>query len=125
MEQKYLNPMIAAQIKSILKRNDIRIESFNSSSSGEYKVFDKSGKELVGFDNGWDYGLYAVSVMGRSVAYIKWRENEGDPTPEQQAVFDIFDAIKAKQKELDAAKSMSKEDMQTMQILESYLAHSK
>lgn len=124
MEQKYLHPMIAAQIKSILKRNDIRIESFNSSSSGEYKVFDKSGKELVGFDNGWDYGQYAVSVMGRSVAYIKWRENEGDPTPEQQAVFDIFDAIKAKQKELDAAKSMSKEDMQTMKMLESYLAQS-
>lgn len=125
MEQKYLHPMIAAQIKSILKRNDIRIESFNSSSSSEYKVFDKSGKELVGFDNGWDYGQYVVSVMGRSVANIQWRENDGDPTPEQQAVFDIFDAIKAKQKELDAAKSMSKEDMQTMQILESYLAQSK
>lgn len=125
MEQKYLHPMIAAQIKSILKRNDIRIESFNSQSSSEYKVFDKSGKELVGFDNGWDYGQYAVSVMGRLVANIKWRENDGDPTPEQQAVFDIFDAIKAKQKELDAAKSMSKEDMQTMQMLESYLAQSK
>lgn len=114
MKEKYLNPMIAAQIKSILKRNDIRIETVNNT----YRVLDKAGTELISYDNGWDYGQYAISVMGRLVANIKWRENLGEPTPEQQPVFDIFKAIKARQ-------SISQEDMQTMQMLESYLAQSK
>ena len=93
MQQQNLHPIIGAQLKKILERNDISIELKNDSGSGTYTVIDPRGKQLIQYLNGWDYGWYSIYAMGQKVATIKWFANDNQTTPEQKAVFDIFDII--------------------------------
>lgn len=108
MQQKNLHPAIGAQLKKILERNDIRIELKNDSGSSTYTVIDPRGKQLIQYLNGWDYGWYSIYAMGQNVAKIKWFENTNTTTPEQQAVFDIFDIIVNKYEEQEKAKEEAK-----------------
>lgn len=124
MRIKNLNPMIAAQLKLILKRSDIRVELKREAGVDTYTVVDPMGKKLIEYTNGWDYGLYSIDVMEQNVASIEWYENANKTTPEQKAVFDIFDLIRKKYEEQVTAEkalaSMSKEDKALMDMLQQY-----
>ena len=120
MEIKNLHPMIAAQIKTILKRTDIRIEEQARFGSNTFKVFDPKGQELISYDNSYDYGMYTISALGQTVAAIKWRENDGVTTPEQKAVFEIGDLIDKRMQELKKAQQMSDEDKQILSLLQQH-----
>ena len=64
MTIKNLHPMVAAQLKTILKRDDINIVLKREPGVDTYTVFDSMGKELFYYSNGWDYGLYSIVVNG-------------------------------------------------------------
>ncbi len=122
MENKKLNPMIAAQLKVVLKRNDIRINLKREPGVDTWTVEDPEGKQLITYVNGWDYGLYSLSAFGRTVASMEWRESANKTTPEQAAVFEIGDLIFKKYEEQSrmerAMASMSEEDRLTLEMLQ-------
>ena len=120
MQIKNLHPMVAAQLKLILKRNDIRIELERAPGTDTYKVFDPMGKELISYMNGWDYGIYVLSALGGTVASIEWRENDNKTTAEQKAVFEIGELISKRMHELKSLQTMSEEDKHTMNLLQEY-----
>ncbi len=124
MNIKNLNPMIAAQLKLILKRNDIRVELKREPGVDTYTVIDPMGKKLISYVNGWDYGLYSIEAMGQTVALIQWFENANKTTPEQKAVFDIFDIISKKYEEQEKTKrlmaNMSEEDKALLNMLQQH-----
>ena len=103
MNIKNLNPMIAAQLKLILKRNDIRVELKREPGVDTYTVIDP---------------------MGQTVASIEWFENANKTTPEQKAVFDIFDIISKKYEEQEKTKrlmaNMSEEDKALLNMLQQH-----
>ena len=121
---KNLNPMIAAQLKLILKRSDVRIELKREPGVDTYTVVDPMGKQLIKYTNGWDYGLYSIDAMSQTIAAIEWREADNKTTAEQKAVFDIFDIISKKYQEQTKAErlmaTMSNEEKALLNMLQQY-----
>ena len=115
-----LNPMIAAQLKLILKRNDISIELNRQPGVDTYRVLDPKGEALIVYSNGWDYGMYSITALGETVADIQWSENENKTTPEQKAVFEIGSLIGDKMRELEQKAKMSEAEKSTFEKLAEY-----
>ena len=118
MTIKNLHPMVAAQLKTILKRDDINIDLKREPGVDTYTVFDSMGKELFYYSNGWDYGLYSIVVNGVSAASIEWRENDNKTTSEQKAVFEIGELIGKKMEEQRLMKNISAEDKKMLDFLQ-------
>ena len=99
---KLLNPYIKAQLLATLKRGDIVIETKRAPGSDTYYIKDQTDKKLFSFDCAWDYGYYNITLggSGMTVAEMDWFENDGHTNKEQQDIFDVLNAINAKQKEL-------------------------
>ena len=59
----------------------------------EYIVKDKSGKILMEYTNGWDYGLYTLTINGTTFS-IEWYENANkEKTQKEKDMFDILHAV--------------------------------
>lgn len=110
--EKKLNPFVKAKLLATLKRDDITIDSDNYAGSNVWTVSDKKGK-IFWYDNGWDYGTYRIFTPNPTkkdskpicIAEMDWYENDGHTNPDQQNIFDIFNTIVRRQKELEAAKA--------------------
>lgn len=92
-----------------------------------YKVLNKAGKEIISVANGWDYGMYTVSVNGQNIASIEWYANSlAKKTEEQQSVFNIIDACMTKMREQEKVKQaqanialMTEKDKAALMFLQS------
>ena len=78
-------------IETIKKSNDIDLK--RDWGMDTYIAKDQSGKELIRYVNGWDYGAYSLTINGQT-KNIAWCENDKKPqTAEQIAMFDILNAL--------------------------------
>lgn len=130
MRLKNLNPVIAAQLKLILKRDDVRVAlRYEAAGVDVYTVTDMAGRQLIKYTNAWDYGLYSIDAMEQNVATIKWIENDNETTNEQKAVFEIFNIISDKYKEQSKAEralaAMSEEEKVLLNKLRQYTIGAK
>lgn len=118
---KILEKEIIDTIKSnkVVRRADWGVDTYN--------VLNKAGKEIISVANGWDYGMYAVSVNGQSIANVEWYANSlAKKTEEQQSVFNIIDACicrmhdqeKEKQAQANIAQ-MTEKDKAALMFLQS------
>lgn len=105
--QKPLNKYIKAALLTLLKRDDIKIKDDVQAGSNVATITDLKGKYLFSYDNAWDYGWYRIFMANPKegakpilVAEMDWYENDGYTNPQQQDVFDIFNAINRKRVEL-------------------------
>lgn len=128
-ETKYLNPMIAGQLKLILKRKDVHIEVKRIPGVNIYTVVDPMDKILIQCDNAWDSGDYSIDAMGQNVANINYRENDGKPTQEQNAVLEFINAVGKQYEEQEKSKKlmnvMSEEDKALMSMLQQYTSETQ
>lgn len=129
--QKPLNKFMKSQLLTVLKRDDITIETKADAGSREYRILDKDGKLLFLYDNVWDYGYYYISVpnpeAGKGpiiVAEMDWFENDSYTNPQQQDIFDIFHAIGDREIELrkiaEARKNLTESEMLALKSLGQY-----
>lgn len=92
-----------------------------------YDIVNKDGKELISVANGWDSGMYAVSVNGQNIASVEWYVNSLEKkTEEQQAVFNIIDACICRMHEQEKIKQaqatitlMTEKDKAALMFLQS------
>ncbi len=92
-----------------------------------YNVVNKDGKEIISVANGWDSGMYAVSVNGQNIVSIEWYANSlAKKTEEQQSVFNIIDACMTKMREQEKVKQaqanialMTEKDKAALMFLQS------
>ena len=109
--KKKLNPFVKAKLLATLKRDDIIIDPKLRAGSNTWVVKDSKGKLLFSYENGWDYGYYYIEAQNPNtkenvkVAEMDWYENDGHTNAEQQDIFDIFNKVVSRQKELEAAKA--------------------
>ena len=120
MEQKYLNPFISGQLKVIMERDNIQVKLNRQPGTDTYKVIDDNGKEIFSYINGWDYGMYFISVFGHTVAEIEWSENNGKPTKDQESVFEIGRLVANKYNEQQMLNKMSIADKHVFTLLKEY-----
>lgn len=120
MEQKYLNPIISELLKGIMERNNIQIKLNRQPGTDTYKVIDAKGEEILSYINGWDYGMYFISVFGHTVAKIEWSENKGQPTKDQESVFEIGRLVASKYNKQQMLNKMSIADKHVLTLLEEY-----
>lgn len=86
-------------IETIKKSNDIDLK--RDWGMDTYIVKDQSGKELMTYVNGWDYGIYCMTINGQTKK-IEWLANDKKPqTAEQVAMFDILNALSTRWGELN------------------------
>lgn len=126
--QKALNPFIKSKLLTLLKRDDITIETVNEPGSTELIVRDEGGKMLFSYDNAWDYGYYKIAVANSQpnaqpvvVAEMDWFENDQYTNPQQQDIFDIFKALQSKSAELrkieEGRKNLTEAELQALKSL--------
>lgn len=126
--QKPLNKFIKAQLLATLKRDDITIETKPDWGRHDTLVKDTKGKTLFGYHCAGDYGYYNIWVPAPKagaenivVAEMDWFENDNYTNPQQQDIFDVFDATDAKSRELEAIKkdreSLTPEEIQALKTL--------
>ncbi len=77
-----------------------------------YFVLGAGGKPLMEYVNGYDSGLYSLSINHKLVSSIEWYESANKPkTKEQKDMFDILHALLHRWQELqklrDAQQSMT------------------
>lgn len=118
MEIKQLHPMIAAQLKLILQRNDIAVEESHIPGKYTYKVFDFQDKELITCEANENGDSYTIHALGELAAYIKVANRK--PTPGQRNVLDTIDLIKKKYDKQKADNALSVADRRLMNMLSQY-----
>ncbi len=71
----------------------------------EYIVKDNTGKTLMEYTNGWDYGQYVLTINGTKFE-IEWYENTKKAlSQKQQDMFDILHEITGRYTELERARN--------------------
>ena len=126
--QKPLNKYIKATLLTWLRRDDISIKNEIYASGNTLTVFDSNGKYLFSYDNAWDYGYYCIHMASSKeveepllVAEMDWYENDLNTNSLQQDVFDVFDALDKKWKELQAIeedrKSLTQDEIDALNAL--------
>lgn len=126
--QKPLNKLIKAALLTLLKRDDISIKDDIRASGNTFTVLDQNGKYLFSYHDAWDYGYYTISMANPNegaepllVAEMDWRENDLYTNPQQQDVFDVFEALKKRRDELrsieKAREDLTPEEVQALQAL--------
>ncbi|MFQ6778360.1 MAG: hypothetical protein ACLRFI_03670 [Alphaproteobacteria bacterium] len=126
--KKPLNKFIKSALLTLLKRDDIKIIDHVSAGSNTITVTDSQGKYLFSYENGWDFGYYYISMANPEnnekpikVAEMDWYENDGNTNPQQQDIFDIFNALNNKRTELQAIeqarKNLTKDEIQALKAL--------
>ena len=115
-----MNPFISGQLKVIMERDNIQVKLNRQPGTDTYKVIDDNGKEILSYINGWDYGMYFISVFGHTVAEIEWSENNGKPTKDQESVFEIGRLVAKKYNEQQMLNKMSIEDKHVFTLLKEY-----
>ena len=74
----------------------------------EYIIKDANGKILMEYTNGWDYGLYTLTINGTTFS-IEWYENNNKAmSQEQRDMFDILRAISNRYTDLERAHNAAK-----------------
>ncbi|MBO5739655.1 MAG: hypothetical protein J6R52_01140 [Alphaproteobacteria bacterium] len=87
----------------------------------EYIVKDVNGNILMEYTNGWDYGLYTLTIHGTTFK-IEWYENANKAmTQEQRDMFDILHTISNRYAELERARNAAKHLTAKEQILIDFL----
>ena len=118
---KKLNPFVKSKLLATLKRDDITIEKNQDWGSDTYIVKDSKATVLFSYHNVWDYGYYYITVGNIVIAETDWFENDGHTNAEQQSIFDIFNAITEKYRELqlikDAAKVLTPDEIKALELL--------
>lgn len=119
---KVLNPYIKAQLLATLKRSDIVIHEKRVPGSDTFYIEDTNEKRLFSFDCAWDYGYYSIILGDVMVAETDWYESDDYTNKEQQDIFDILNAIQAKQKEqreiAQGWQHLTIQERKALQILE-------
>ena len=92
-------------IETILKSD---VEFKRDWGSDFYTLKDASGKVLAHYVNGYDYGLYRLTI-GTNEIEIEWYENSKTPkTQEQKDMFEVLSAFTSRWQELNQAKLQAK-----------------
>jgi len=126
--QKPLNPYIKSALLTLLERKDISIKYDMRPASTVISVLDSKGKLLFSYDNAWDYGYYCIFMANPKegekpllVAEMDWYESDFYTNPQQQDIFDVFNALNKKHEELQsiekARKDLTPEEVQALQAL--------
>lgn len=100
-----MNKILEKEIINTIKSN--RVVRRANWGIDIYSVLNNAGKEIISVSDGWDYGMYDVSVNGQSIAKIEWYVNPlAKKTDEQESVFNIIDACANKIRDQEKEKQI-------------------
>ena len=101
-----MNNLLKQTIINTVERNNVILT--RHPGIDEYIVKDANGKILMEYTNGWDYGLYTLTIHGITF-HIEWYENNNKAmSQEQRDMFDILHAISDRHTNLERARNAAK-----------------
>lgn len=101
-----MNNLLKKTIIDTAERNNVVLN--RHPGIDEYIVTDANGKILMEYTNGWDYGLYTLTIHGITFS-IEWYENKNKAmTQEQRDMFDILHAIIDRHTDLESKRNAAK-----------------
>lgn len=68
-----MNKILEKEIIDTIRSN--RVVRHTGWGVDTYSVLNKAGKEIICVTNGWDAGIYAVSMNGQNIASVGWNTN--------------------------------------------------
>lgn len=94
-----MNEFVKQTIIDTIKKSNVELK--REPGIDTYTVKDKSGKLLMTYVNGWDYGIYCMTINGQTKK-IEWLENSQKPqTDDQRAMFAILNELSTRWGELN------------------------
>ena len=94
-----MNEFVKQTIIDTIKKSNVELK--RDWGMDTYTVKDKSGKLLMTYVNGWDYGIYCMTINGQTKK-SEWLENSQKPqTDDQRAMFAILNELCARWDELN------------------------
>lgn len=86
-----MNELLKNTIIDTIKRSNVVLT--RHPGVDEYIIKDKNGKILMEYTNGWDYGLYTLTINGITFK-IEWYENaHKEKTQKEKDMFDILHTV--------------------------------
>ena len=97
-----MNKFLHATIVATIQMNDVDLK--RRAGMDVYTVKDAAGKELMKIENGYDLGLYRLSVNDADVIRAEWREG----MPESQEMKTFTNLLQMCIKRVDELSSVKK-----------------
>lgn len=87
-----MNDFLKKTIIETIKKGNIDLK--REWGMDTYFVLDAAGKPLMQYVNGYDSGMYSLTVNHKTIANIEWYENAKKPmTKEQSDMFEILNTL--------------------------------